>query len=757
MIQRLQSALRCFHSHVNHGVHNAARSNFKNGESINVYVGSLCRQKLFGAALHAFEASESKSDCLIDPTTYIQLLSACSSLKSLEHGKKVHEHILRSNLLPYMVLENHIINMYGKCGSTMDAKRVFDSMWERNEVSWTSLIAGYSQNGGYVEAIELYIQMQSSGFKPDHFTFGSVIKACSSLIDTSLGEQLHAQVIKSEFGSHLIAQNALIAMYTKFGHVNEAWTVFSSIRSKDLISWSSIIAGFSKLGRELEALSCFKEMLSQGIFHPNEFIFGSAFSACGFLGKQEYGRQIHGVSVKYGFESNAFVGCSLTDMYARCGFLNSAKTAFNLIGNPDTVSWNAAIAGFAYGGDANEAMLLFSKMRQSSSAPNNITVLSLLCGFTDTSTLSQGKQVHCYIMKIGLALDLPVCNKLLTMYANCSEHTDAYKLFDDIRGIADLVTWNAMITMCMHQHQATEVFSLFRRMLQFHGRFDRITLVNVLVACGKVATLEMGEQVNCCAVKKGLDSDIMVMNGLIDMYIKCGSLERAMKVFYSMPNPDIVSCSSLIMGFAQFGHAEEALNLFKKMKERGIKPNQVTFVGVLTACSHVGMVEEGMQLFKSMEKEHGVIPTREHASCIVDLLSRGGRIHEAEAFVNQLGFEPDVVIWKALLSACRNRGNVEVGKRVAENILRIDPSNSAALVLLCSIYASAGDWRNAAKLRGLMREKGVKKVRGESWIKVKDRIHVFSAEDGFHQERSRIFFTLEELLLQISDVGFQQW
>lgn len=754
MIKRLQSTLKCTNSHANHGIHNAAHPSFKNEQSFNVYISSLCKRKLFKDALQAFDVLEKNADCLVDPSTYTDLISACSSLRSIEYGRKIHNHILKSTLPPHMILENHIINMYGKCGSTKDARKVFDNMWERNVVSWTALIAGCSQNGRDIEAIKLYIQMQQSGFMPDHFTFGSVIKACSSLTEADLGAQLHAQIIKSEFGSHQIAQNALIAMYSKFGRINEACNVFSCIKSKDLISWSSIIAGFSKLGYELEALSCFKEMLFQNTYHPNEFIFGSVFSACGSLGLPEYGRQIHGISIKYGFEGDAFAGCSLTDMYARCGFLYSAKKAFTLIENPDIASWNAVITGFAYGGHANEAMLIFSQMRHLGSAPDDITVRSLLCGFTDPFTLSQGKQVHSYIIKIGLDLDLPVCNTLLTMYANCSDHKDAYKMFNEIGGNADLVSWNAIITVSIHQHQVAEGFSLFRMMLLFHGRPDHITLANVLGACGKVASLEMGDQVYCCAVKNGLDFDIMVMNGLIDMYVKCGSLERARKLFDCMPNLDVFSWSSLIVGYAQFGSGEEALNLFRRMKKQGIKPNQVTFVGVLTACSHVGLVDEGMQLFESMEQEHGVVPTREHFACVVDLLARAGRIHDAEAFINQMVFEPDIVMWKTLLAACKSRGNIEVGKRAAENILKIDPSNSAAHVLLCNIYASAGDWKDVANLRTLMREKGVKKVPGQSWIEIKDRIHVFSAKDGLHPERDRIFSMLEELWLQIVDAGY---
>ncbi|GFQ05448.1 pentatricopeptide repeat-containing protein at3g53360 mitochondrial [Phtheirospermum japonicum] len=747
MIKRFQSTLRCSY--------NVARPSFKNEQPPNVHIISLCKQKLFKDALRAFDLLEKNADRPIDPSTYTHLISVCSSLRSIAYGRKIHNHIVKSNLLPNMILENHILNMFGKCGSTKDARNVFDNMQTRNVVTWTALIAGYSQNGLDIEAVKIYTQMRKSGFMPDQFTFGSVIKACSGLNEARLGGQLQAQVIKSESGSHSIAQNALIAMYTKFGQINSARDIFSCIELKDMISWSSMIAGFSKLGYESDALSCFKKMLSQSTYEPNEFIFGSVFSACASFGSPAYGKQIHGLSIKYGFEGDAFSGCSLTDMYSKFGFFNLAKKAFEMIKNPDIVSFNALIAGFAYGGDENEAVLIFSRMRRLGFAPDDITVRSLLCGFTDIFNLSQGKHVHAYIIKIGLNLDLPVCNTLLTMYANCSDYANAHEMFDEIHGHADLVSWNAIITMCMRQHEIERVFSLFKTMLLVHGKPDHITLANLLGACGKIASLETGDQIFCLAVKNGLEFDVMVANGSIDMFVKCGSLERGRKIFDCMGNPDVVSWSSMIVGYAQFGFGEEALRLFNKMKsQKGVKPNQVTFVGVLTACSHVGLVDEGMRIFESMEKEHGVVPTREHFSCVIDLLARAGRIQEAEDFMGRMGFEPDIVMWKTLLAACRNRGEVEVGKRVAEIILGIDPTNCVAHVLLCGIHASAGDWDDVASLRSLMRERGVKKVPGRSWIEMKDRVHVFSVEDGLHPESDRIFVMLEELWLQILDAGY---
>lgn len=672
-------------------------------------------------------------------------------MRSLWQGRKIHDHILKSNCQPDIVLHNHILNMYGKCGSLKDARKVFNDMPLRNVVSYTSVIAAYSQNGQEDDAIKLYFEMLKSGLIPDEFTFGSIIKACSGMNDLRLGRQLHAHIIKSECGSHLIAQNALITMYTKFNQVTDSCNVFYHIVKKDLISWGSIIAGFSQLGYELEALGQFKQMLCQGEFWPNEFIFGSAFSACSSLQNLEYGRQIHGMCTKFGFGTDVFTGCSLCDMYARCGFLDSARSVFYDIERPDIVSWNAIICGLSSGGDISEAMSFFYQLRHQGLIPDDITLKALLCACINPLALPQGRQVHTYIIKTGFESNVSVCNSLLTMYSRCSDLCNAFIYFEEMKKDVDSVSWNAILAACLQHNQASEVFRVFKRMLSSQCKPDNITLGSALRAGAELSSLEMGNQIHCYAVKTGLVLDIFIMNGLIDMYAKCGSLGYARELFDSMENPDVVSWSSLIVGYAQFGYGEEALILFREMRSLGVQPNQVTFLGVLTACSHVGLVEEGWQLYNTMETECGIMPTREHCSSVVDLLARAGHLTEAEEFINQMAFDPDIVVWKTLLSACKIHGNIDIAKRAAENILRIDPCNSSAYILLCNAYASSESWKDVARLRSLMKHKDVKKVPGQSWIEVKDRVHVFFAEDILHPERDKIYTVLEELWLQMLD------
>ncbi|KAI8556390.1 hypothetical protein RHMOL_Rhmol05G0249200 [Rhododendron molle] len=753
MIKTLVPQLHFAVSHVKPCIQLAPNPNyFKTEQSSNDYISSLCKQSLFKQALEAFDSLQKDTNFGVKPSTYAHLISACASLRSVEHGRKVHHHILANSFKQDIILQNHVLNMFGKCGALKDARKVFDEMPERNVVSWTSVIAGYTQHGQESDAVKLFLTMRQRDVMPDQFTFGNVIRACSSLRSIELGRQLHALVIKSECGSYLIAQNALIAMYMKFSRTSDALGVFSGIALKDLISWSSMIAGFSQLGYELDALDHFKEMLTHGVYQPNEFIFGSAFSACSNLHQPEYGRQIHGISVKFGIGRDTFAICSLSDMYAKCGLLCSAKTAFSQIDRPDLVSWNAIIAGFAYSGHIDEAMSLFSQMRHLAWSPDDITVRSLLSACTSPVTLNQGMQIYSYIIKVGLDLDVAVSNTLLSMCAKCSDLCATFKMFYEMRSNADAVSWNTIFTACMQHNQAGEVFSLFKMMLHSQNKPDYISLANVLGACGEIASLETGNQVHCFATKTGLKLEASVTNGLIDMYMKCGSLGSSSKLFDSIESPDVVSWSSLVVGYAQFGYGEEALKLFEKMTSSGIRPKQVTFIGVLTACSHVGLVEEGVHLYNTMKTDHGVAPTREHCSCVVDLLSRAGRINEAEAFVNQMEFEPDIVIWKTLLAACMKYNNAEVGKRAAENILKIDSSNSSAHVLLCNIYASENSWTDVARVRSLMKQRKIKKVPGQSWIEVKESSHVFVSEDSLHPERDKIYLMVEELRLQMLDI-----
>ncbi|KAG0526669.1 hypothetical protein BDA96_06G165500 [Sorghum bicolor] len=628
-------------------------------------------------------------------------------------------------------------------------------MLDRNPVSWAAVIAAHAQNSRCADAMGLFSSMLRSGTMPDQFALGSAIRACSELGDLGLGRQVHAQAIKWESGSDLIVQNALVTMYSKSGSVGDGFALFERIRDKDLISWGSIIAGLAQQGREMDALQIFREMIAEGVHHPNEFHFGSVFRACSVVvNSLEYGEQIHGVSVKYQLDRNSYAGCSLSDMYARCNELDSARKVFYRIESPDLVSWNSLINAFSAKGLLSEAMVLFSEMRDSGLRPDGITVMALLCACVGYDALHQGRSIHSYLVKLGLGGDVIVSNSLLSMYARCLDFSSAMDVFHETHD-RDVVTWNSILTACVQHQHLEDVFKLFSLLHRSMPSLDRISLNNVLSASAELGYFEMVKQVHAYAFKVGLVGDAMLSNGLIDTYAKCGSLDDANKLFEIMgTGRDVFSWSSLIVGYAQFGYAKEALDLFARMRNLGVKPNHVTFVGVLTACSRVGLVDEGCYYYSIMKPEYGIVPTREHCSCVLDLLARAGRLSEAAKFVDQMPFEPDIIMWKTLLAASRTHNDVDMGKRAAEGVLNIDPSHSAAYVLLCNIYASSGNWNEFARLKKDMRSSGVQKSPGKSWIKLKGELKVFIVEDRSHPESDEIYTMLEVIGLEMVKAGY---
>lgn len=593
-----------------------------------------------------------------------------------------------------------------------------------------------------------------AGTAPDQFALGSVVRACVELGDVGVGRQVHAQAMKSGNGSHLIVQNALVTMYSKSGFVEDGFSLFRRIREKDLISWGSIIAGFAQQGYETEALQMFREMIAEGMHHPSEFHFGSLFSACSVLGSLEYGEQIHSLSVKYRLDRNSYAGCSLSDMYARCKKLESARRVFYGIDAPDLVCWNSIINACSVQCLLNDAMVLFSEMSDSGLKPDGITLRGLLCACVGCDALNHGRLIHSYLVKFGLDGQVSVHNSLLSMYARCMDFSSAMDVFNETRE-PDVVTWNSILTACV-QHQHLElVFKLFNLLQRSVPSLDRISLNSVLSASAELGYIEMVEQVHTYTFKAGLVNVTMLSNGLIDTYAKCGSLDDATKLFEMMgTNCDVYSWSSLIVGYAQSGYARKALDLFARMRSLGIRPSHVTFVGVLTACSRVGFVDEGCYYYSIMEPEYGIAPTREHCSCVIDLLSRAGRLTEAAKFVDQMPFEPDIVMWKTLLAASKTHNDVEMGKRAAEAILRFDPSHSTAYVLLCNIYAASGDWDEFARLKKAMRSSGVKKSPGKSWVKLKGELKVFIVEDRSHPESEEIYTMLELVVMEMIKAGY---
>ncbi|XP_078437679.1 tetratricopeptide repeat (TPR)-like superfamily protein [Wolffia australiana] len=715
-----------------------------NQQELNDHLSGLCKRGLHEEALRAFHRARRRSPAAppLFRSTYARLAMACAATGSLTDGLDLRRHLARSGTAPDLILHNHLLTMLGKCGAPDEARALFDEMPTRNLVSWTSLLAGLSRNGRHREAAALFPEILRRGFLLDEFAVEAALRAAAAAGDAALGGQLHAVAAKCAAA----VPSALISMYCSSGQVPAAAAIFSGAQRKDLVTWGTMVAGFSQQGRHVQSLETFRSMLSQeDAPPPNEFLFGSAFTACGALAALRHGEELHGLCVKLALSGDACAGAAAAAMYAKCGDLGAAMKAFRCVRRPDTAAWNAAIGAQAYAGEFDAAMELFKEMLASGCRPDDLTLLCLLCNVGPRP--SQGQLLHGQALKLGLLSNLPVSNALLAMYCRCCMgHAPVSRLFGEMKDL-DLVSWNTAMSACVERKQMEEALCVLSRLAAAGHRPDRITLGLALAAASALGYLATTRRVHGWAMKSGLEEDEELSSRLVDAYCKCGSAAEARR----LPLRGSAAWTSLVLGHAQSGCGREALELFKDMVRHGAAPTGVTFLGVLAGCSRAGLVEEGWRVFEAMKVVHGVEPGREHYSCMVDLLARAGWVKEAEEVLQKTPLEADAVGWKTVLAAWRRRrGERGAAERAAGKVLELEPGNSAAMAMLCDVYATEGRWEEVAGVRRAMRQAEVVRSPGKSWIEVGGEVRVFLVEDRTHPETMSIYHLLSILRKEMS-------
>jgi len=349
--------------------------------------------------------------------------------------------------------------------------------------------------------------------------------------------------------------------------------------------------------------------------------------------------------------------------------------------------------------------------------------------------------------------DVASWNAMISCYVCRGKLDDARRMFDRMPN-RNRVSWTSIIAGYAQDGNGEEALKVFGKMKWAGVKPDQITFASVLDACACIAALEQGKQVHKCIIKMGFESDLYVGNTLVTMYAKCGILENARHLFDNMSEQNVVSWNSMIACYAQHGHGQEAIGLFEQMQGVGTKPDGITFVSLLSACSRAGLVEEGWHYFDSMDKDYHIVAGAEHYACMVDLLGRSGMLDEAKDFIDRMPIQPSAAVWGSLMGACRIHVNLELGKYAAERLLQLEPTMAAPYVLLSNIYAVAGRWDNVAKIRTMMKDRGVKKKPGLSWIEVKNRVHTFVAEDRSHPQTKEIYAMLGRLSKKMEEVGY---
>lgn len=488
---------------------------------------------------------------------------------------------------------------------------------------------------------------------------------------------------------------------------------------------------------------------------------------------------IHARIIKAGRHKDSFLLFKVLRLCHEWGSPNCASAIFETIESPDVYHYTAIIAGKLAGGSPMEAVAWYSRMAADGISPDSFVVSYALRACALAAASAEGKQLHAQIMKQGSSLNSsrPVRMRLLEFYGRCGEFTSARKVSNELPdkdGVAatiliscyvafgmvdearaafegvmekDTTCWTAMIDGLARNGRMSEALELFRRMQREEVRPNEVTLVCVLSACSQLGALELGRWVHSYVGKYGIQLNVFLGSALIDMYCRCGSLEDARKVFAEMPHRDVVSYNAMIGGLALHGRSSDAVELFQTMVARGLRPTAATFVGVLNACSHGGLVELGFQIFEAMQQDHGMEPQIEHYGCMVDLLARVGRLQEAYEFITQrMKMEPDHVIWCSLLGACKLHRDLPLGEKIAGILTGgAAAADSGTYILAANVYAAFGKWEESARIREKMRRRGVAKEPGCSAIEVGGEVHEFLLGDIRHRRRREIYRKLAEL------------
>lgn len=668
---------------------------------------------------------------------------------------------------------NQIITGYCHSGMVIEARELFDRMEERNSVSWMVMISGYVEIGEYREAWHLFSRMLRSGARPDQAIFVVAFSTVTWLDNLELLESLRTMAVKTGYESDVLVGTATLNAYTMNGCLEPAYRFFETMPEKNEYSWTTMISAFSQCDRLNDAIALYERTSEKSVAVQTVII--TAFAQKGRI--QEARNKFEEI-----VNPNVVAWNAMVAAYAHNGMLDEAKDTFLRMPVRNAVSWAAMIAGLAQNGQSIDALELFAELHRSGTVPNHSSFTSALFACSNIGFVKVGRQIHSLSIKMRCQFNLFVGNGLISMYAKCKGINDAPLLFNTMKN-KDTVSWNCLISGFVENCMLDEArkifegmperdvvswttiisgyeqaghedvaFMLFHDMLTVGTKPNESTISSLLSACASLGTTKLGEQIHALTYKLGLNSCLFVCNALITMYFKCGSLE-GLSVFKEMSSRDTVTWNAVLVGCAQNGLGKDAIAIFKQMEAAGVLPNEITFIGVLSACSHTGLVDEGWKYFSFMN-DHGITPSVKHYTCLVELLGRAGKLSDAEALIENMPVNQDCVIWEALLGACRIHGNLELAKKVAGRLLNMGTGRPGTYVILSNVYACKGQWEKVAEVRKTMINKGVTKEPGISWIQIKGRVHFFLTKDDSHDEIGEIHSCLKALLKRLTTAGY---
>ncbi|KAE9586551.1 hypothetical protein Lal_00044710 [Lupinus albus] len=673
----------------------------------------------------------------------------------LQHGELIHARNLFDKMTHKNTISSNIMIMgYIKSGNLSTARDLFDSMIERTAVTWTMLIGGYAKNNQFREALGLFADMFRHGIAPDYITLATLLSGFSEFDSVNEVTQVHAHVVKLGYDSTVMVCNSLLDSYCKIRCLGLACHLFKHMPEKDPVTFNALLTGYSKEGLNREAINLFFKMQDLG-FRPTDFTFAAVLCAGIQLDDIEFGQQVHGFVVKTNFVWNVFVANALLDFYSKHDHVAEVRKLFYEMPELDGISYNVLITCYAWNEKLRESIDLFRELQFTGFDRRQFPFSTLLSIASNALNLEMGRQIHSQAVVTTAISEILVGNSLVDMYAKCDRFGEANRIFANLTHQSS-VPWTALISAYVQKGLHEEGVKLFIEMQRAKICADSSTYASILRASASLASITLGKLIHSHIIRSGYISNVFSGSALLDMYAKCGSIKNALQMFQEMPVRNLVSWNALISAYAQNGDGDLSLRSFEQMVHSGLEPNSVSFLSILCACSHCGLVEEGLQYFNSMNETYKLVPKREHYASIVDMLCRNGRFEEAEKLMVHMPFDPDEIMWSSILNSCRIHKNQELAKKAAEQLFNMKALRDAApYVSMSNIYAAAGEWDNVGKVKKAMRDRGVKKVPAYSWVEIKHKTHVFSANDKSHPQMTEIMRKLDELEEKMEKEGYK--
>ncbi|CAD6270817.1 unnamed protein product [Miscanthus lutarioriparius] len=611
--------------------------------------------------------------------------------------------------------------VYAKHGRVAAVERVFAGIasGSRDIACWNAMLEGYVANGRGYDAMRTVALMHRSGMTADMFTYISAVKASLITCDLNFGRQVHGLVIHSVIQSNTSVMNTLMDMYFKAGQKEVAVDIFGKIRCKDTVSWNIMISGLTHDEDERAAADCFVDMSRYGC-KPNQVTFSVMLRLSGAKESASLGLQIFGLAYRHGYTDNVLVVNAVINMLSQCGLLSCAYGFFCNLSVRNVVTWNEMIAGYGLHGCSEDAMRLFRSLVCFGARPDEFTFPAVLSAFQQDHDARNQEQIHASVLKQGFASCQFVSTSLIKAKVALGSVLDPLKIIKDA-GKMDLVSWGVTISAFVKHDldkEALFVFNLFRA--DCPEKPDEFILGTVLNACANAALIRQCRCIHSLVVRTGHSKHFCVSSALVDAYAKCGDITAAKSAFTAVSSvtKDAILYNTMLTAYANHGLIHEVLSLYQDMTQLQLAPTPATFVAVISACSHLGLVEQGKLLFSSMLSAHGMNPTRANYACLIDLLARKGLLEEAKGVIEAMSFQPWPAVWRSLMNGCRIHGNKELSLLAAEQILRMAPNSDGAYVSMSHVYAEDGDWQSAEDTRRKMAQNQVQKAQGYSSVEI---------------------------------------